>query len=74
VTTPSGKVDLKIPANSANGRKLRLRNRGIPSKEPGDLYVVVNIALPRADSDAAKAAYAEFERAFEFDPRRETGM
>jgi curved DNA-binding protein len=74
VTTPSGKVDLKIPANSANGRKLRLRGRGIPSKEPGDLYVVVNIALPRADSDAAKAAYAEFERAFEFDPRRETGM
>jgi curved DNA-binding protein len=74
VTTPSGKVDLKIPANSASGRKLRLKNRGIPAKEPGDLYVVVNIALPRADTDAAKAAYAEFERAFEFDPRQETGM
>jgi len=74
VTTPSGDIDLTIPANSANGRKLRLKGRGIPAKEPGDLYVVLNIALPKADSEAAKMAYAEFGRAFDFRPRAKMGM
>lgn len=59
VPTPAGPVDLKIPAGSAGGRKLRLRERGIPAKPPGDLYVVLQIALPPADSDAAKAAYRD---------------
>lgn len=74
VATPSGRVDLTIPANSADGRKLRLKNRGIPSNPPGDLFVVVNIVLPKADSEAARAAYTNFERAFEFNPRAEIGM
>jgi curved DNA-binding protein len=73
VTTPSGDVDLTIPPNSTNGRKLRLRDRGIPAKQPGDLYVVLNVALPRADTAQAKAAYAEFERAFDFKPRADIG-
>jgi len=74
VVTPSGRVDLTIPPNSANGRKLRLKNRGIPSNPPGDLFVVINVVLPKADSEAARAAYANFERAFEFNPRAEIGM
>jgi len=74
VTTPSGDIDLTIPPNSANGRKLRLKSRGIPAKEPGDLYVVLSIALPKADSEAAKTAYAEFGRAFDFRPRANMGM
>lgn len=71
--TPTGAVDLKIPANSAGGRKLRLKGRGIPSREPGDLYVVLEIALPRADSDQARAAYKAFEEATRFNPRSELG-
>jgi curved DNA-binding protein len=74
VPTPSGEVDLRIPPNSANGRKLRLRERGIPGKQPGDLFVVVNVALPKADTEAAKAAYAEFGKAFDFSPRAQIGM
>lgn len=74
VATPSGAIDLTIPPNSANGQKLRLRGRGIPAKQPGDLFVVINIALPRADSEAARAAYTEFGRAFDFNPRAATGM
>ena len=74
VRTPSGNVDLTIPPNSANGRKLRLKNRGIPAKQPGDLFVVINIALPKADTGAAKAAYADFGQAFEFNPRADMGM
>ena len=72
--TPTGAVDLKIPANSAGGRKLRLKGRGIPAREPGDLYVVLEIALPRADSDAARAAYEAFEQATQFNPRSELGV
>ena len=38
--TPDGMVDLNVPAGSQTGRKLRLRQRGIPGDPPGDLYVV----------------------------------
>jgi curved DNA-binding protein len=70
--TPTGTVDLKIPAKSAAGRKMRLKGRGIPSKDPGDLYVILQIALPPADSEDAKKAYHEFEQALDFNPR--TGL
>lgn len=73
VRTPSGYVDLTIPPNSANGRKLRLKERGIPAKQPGDLFVVLNVALPKADSEAAKAAYEEFRQALDFEPRADIG-
>lgn len=74
VPTPAGTVDLTIPPNSPNGRKLRLRNRGIPAKQPGDFYVVVNVALPKADTAAAKSAYTDFRQAFDFDPRADIGL
>jgi curved DNA-binding protein len=74
VPTPSGKVDLKIPANSTSGRKLRLKGRGIPAKQPGDLYAVLQIALPPADTEAAKQAYEEFRQALDFNPRRKLGV
>ena len=72
--TPTGVVDLKIPAGSVSGRKLRLKERGIPGKTPGNLYVVVQIALPPADSDAAKAAYRDMEKVLEFNPRVGLGV
>jgi curved DNA-binding protein len=74
VRTPSGYVDLTIPPNSANGRKLRLRGKGIPAKQPGDLFVVLNVALPKADTEAAKAAYEDFRQAVDFKPRADIGM
>ena len=49
VPTPSGAIDLKIPSNSKAGKKLRLKGRGIPAKSPGDLYLVLQIALPPAE-------------------------
>ncbi len=74
VPTPSGSVDLKIPANSSGGRKLRLKDRGIPTRESGDLYVVLQIVLPPANSEAAKAAYSAFEKALKFNPRASLGV
>jgi curved DNA-binding protein len=69
VPTPAGAVDLKIPANSQGGQKLRLKGRGIPAREPGDFYVELRIALPRADSESARDAYRAMQREFAFDPR-----
>ncbi len=74
IPTPSGTVDLRIPPNSSGGRKLRLKGRGIPAREPGDLYVVLQIALPKADSEQARAAYRAFAEAFEFNPRAHLGV
>jgi curved DNA-binding protein len=48
---------------------MRLKGKGIPSAEPGDLYVVPTIALPPASTDAQKAAYENFSKAFDFNPR-----
>ncbi len=72
--TPGGKVDLKVPPGSAAGRKLRLKGRGIPGKPAGDLYVVLKVVLPPADSEAAKAAYKAMQRTLEFDPRAHLGV
>jgi curved DNA-binding protein len=71
--TPSGVVELKVPAGSHAGSKLRLRGRGIPASPAGDLYVVLQIALPAANDDKAKAAYAAFAAAFPFNPRASLG-
>jgi len=72
--TPSGPVELKIPAGSAAGRKLRLKERGIPGKPPGDLYVVLHIVLPPADTEAAKALYRRMEQELKFNPRARLGV
>jgi curved DNA-binding protein len=72
--TPGGKVDLKIPAGSHAGSKLRLKGRGIPANPPGDLYVELQIALPAATDEAAKAAYAAMAAALPFNPRANLGV
>ena len=71
--TPSGMVDLKIPPAAHAGGKLRLKGRGIPASPPGDFYVVLQIALPAANDDKAKAAYAAFAAALPFNPRASLG-
>ena len=75
VPTPSGFVDLKIPAGSVEGRKLRLKGRGIPARTPGDFYFVLKIALPPADNDAAQAFYRSMAAQFtSFKPRAKLGV
>lgn len=72
--TPTGPVDLKIPANTTHGRKLRLKGRGIPAAQAGDLYAVLQIHLPPADSEPVKKAYEALRAASNFDPRANLGV
>ncbi len=69
VSTPSGSVDLKIPPNSQAGKKLRLKGRGIPARQAGDLYVVLQIKLPPATSEEQRRIYQQMKQKFSFNPR-----
>ena len=69
--TPDGSVQLTVPAGSSAGRKLRLKGKGLPGEPAGDLYVVLTVSLPPADTPQAKEAFAALARAFpHFDARR----
>jgi curved DNA-binding protein len=72
--TPAGIVDLKVPAGSQAGGKLRLKGRGIPAVPPGDFYVVLDIALPPAQDEKSRDAYLQFAAALPFNPRAGLGV
>lgn len=71
--TPLGTVELKVPRGSSQGRQLRLAGRGLPGSPPGDLYAVLTIVLPPADSAQAERAWLDLAQAFSgFEARSST--
>ncbi|MGZ8192885.1 MAG: DnaJ C-terminal domain-containing protein, partial [Methylobacter sp.] len=74
VPTPEGMVDLKIPPNSQQGSKLRLKGRGLPGKTPGDFFVVLQIVLPPARTEESKAIYLAMQKELDFNPRKSFGV
>lgn len=53
VDTPEKEVSLKVPQNTRNGQKFRLKGKGVPDRKTamkGDLYLVANIILPDVES------------------------
>jgi curved DNA-binding protein len=73
VPTLGGRVDLRIPAGSQSGRRLRLKGRGLPGTPPGDQIVTLRIETPPADSEPARDFYREMRDKLPFNPRREMG-
>jgi len=69
VNTPSGKLTVNVPAGSQTGRKLRLRGRGLPAKDAGDLYLLLEVVLPPATSEKGRAVYEAMARDLAFNPR-----
>ncbi|WP_174187107.1 molecular chaperone DnaJ [Nocardia barduliensis] len=74
VPTLDGRVGVKVPPGTADGRILRVRGRGVPKRGggAGDLLVTVKVAVPqKLDGEAVEALkrYQEAERASGFDPR-----
>ena len=74
VPTLEGKVGVRVPKGTSDGRILRVRGRGVPKRAGGhgDLLVTVKVAVPpNLEGEAAEAleAYAKAERASGFDPR-----
>jgi curved DNA-binding protein len=73
VPTPVGNVQMKVPAGSQTGRKLRLKGRGIPGATPGDLYVVLEVVIPPADTEKARQLYEAMAKELPFNPRKKVG-
>jgi len=72
VPTPAGAVNLKVPANTSSGQKLRLSGRGLPKPRggAGDLYAVVQIVVPPQATERERELFASLKEASSFDPRR----
>jgi DnaJ-class molecular chaperone len=74
VPTLEGRVTLTIPPGTDSGAKLRLRGKGVPSPaggSPGDLYVEVQIRVPRDLTPQAAAQLRELARFDSPDPRKD---
>ena len=74
VPTLEGKVGVRVPKGTSDGRILRVRGRGVPKRSGGhgDLLVTVKVAVPpklEGEAQETLEAYAKAERASGFDPR-----
>ena len=64
VSTPAGTLGVTVPKNSKSGSNLRLKGKGIPAKQAGDLYLTLNIVNPEVNNEAATQAYEQLKQAF----------
>ncbi|NDC01113.1 MAG: J domain-containing protein, partial [Verrucomicrobia bacterium] len=64
VPTLEGMVMLKVPAGSTAGQKLRLRGQGLPREDGsrGDLYALLEIAVPPEVSPGEKELWEKLAR------------
>jgi len=68
VPTPDGPVTMRVPAQSASGRVLRLRGKGVPKlggAERGDLYVKLAAELPDPADPRLEAIAKDLEPLYE---------
>ena len=70
-TLDEGHVNLKVPAGTSSGHRMRVKGKGFTSgSTTGNMIVTVQVQLPADLDDAAQDALREFARATEdFDPR-----
>jgi curved DNA-binding protein len=61
VQTPGGSAQVRVPAGSSSGRRLRLRGRGLPKPGggSGDLHAIVKITVPQQLSDRERELYEQ---------------
>jgi curved DNA-binding protein len=69
VGTLDGHVDMKLPQGTQGGQKLRLRGKGLPKRKSGDdsencgdLFVRIEIAIPRHLTEKQKELWEELAR------------
>ena len=77
VPTLGGTVDLKVPAGTQTGRKLRLKGRGLPGSggaSAGDQFVHFQVMLPPAESEDARRLFERMRDELPFNPRRHLGV
>lgn len=72
VPTLTGPVNIKIPAGTQNGQKLRVRGRGLPRRNDGsgDLIVVARVQVPERVDVRERALWEQLARESRFNPRQ----
>jgi DnaJ-class molecular chaperone len=75
VPTLDGRVDLRVPPGIGSGKRLRIREKGVPKRDGtrGDQYCRVLIQLPTDLTEAEKAQLAAIDQARGFNPRKDLG-
>jgi DnaJ-class molecular chaperone len=76
VPTPEGKVSLKVPPGTQDGRTLRLRGRGAPKLNGpgrGDLLARVRVAVPTRLTKAEREAIENLQKVSRENPREGLG-
>lgn len=70
--TPGGQAQVRVPAGSSTGRRLRMRGRGLPNPRgtPGDLYAEVKIMVPGRLSPQERDLFEQLATTSSYDPRR----
>lgn len=66
-----GPLNIKIPADSSGGQKLRLAGKGL--SKAGDLIVILRISMPKQHSDQARELYRQLAAETQYDPRADWG-
>jgi curved DNA-binding protein len=71
VQTLTGTAQVRVPAGSSSGRRLRLRGRGLPKQGGGhgDLYATVQVAVAKQLSDQERELFEKLASVSDFDPR-----
>ncbi|MBI5388661.1 MAG: J domain-containing protein [Verrucomicrobia bacterium] len=70
VPTLEGHVNIKIPAGTQNGHRLRVRGRGLGKEgERGDLFVVARVQVPERISESERRLWEQLGRESTFEPR-----
>jgi curved DNA-binding protein len=71
VPTLEGAVNIKVPAGTQNGQRLRVRGRGLPlpGGVRGDLLVTVRIEVPKEAAGRERELWEQLSRESSFNPR-----
>ena len=72
VPTLDGRVEIRVPPGIAGGKRLRIRDKGIATKDGrGDQYCRLVILLPPELTDPEKEQLAAMDKAHGFNPRKD---
>jgi len=74
VPTPDGAINVTVPADSQNGKRMRIKGRGLgKAGKRGDLYVVLKVTLPGSTSEQERALWQQLSAISTFDARKNWG-
>jgi curved DNA-binding protein len=74
VPTLDGKINLSVPAASQNGKRLRVKGKGLgKAGKRGDLFVVLAISMPQSMDSEESALWQQMSEKSSYNPRENWG-